>query len=372
MRADIVVVGSGIAASAALLSLSQQGLSATQIAPPEKSSDTIGETLSYSANRILKELQLWDAFLERRYLVHDLVFSAWEESSLTQQTRFSNTEGSNWSIDRRDFEDFLRVQSDRGHHQRLLNKVQRCSQAADCLRLELDHQQTLDARFVIDCSGRAAVIGRRLNTRHRIDNMLCYYSFIKQIDTEVEPTVGIMIEAVNNGWWYSAILPDHRMIISFYTYADCVPTHLNRDLRAWQTLIEHAPLTCQRIESAGYAALEAPLASDAGMLIQTEAPGNNWVAAGDAFATLDPLSSHGMTQALWSGWKAAEASVQSIRGNHSGVERYQQTMTQAMQAYQTELVQKYQSVSRFAEQPFWQRRVSLTFPTERVPEKAET
>lgn len=372
MRADIVVVGSGIAASAALLSLSQQGLSATQIAPSEKSTDTIGETLSCSANRILKELQLWDAFLDRRYLVHDNVFSAWEDPSLMRQTRFSNTEGSNWSIDRKDFEDFLRAQSDNGHHQRLLNKIQRCSLVGDSVRLELDNQQTLDARFVIDCSGRASVIGRRLSSRHRIDNMLCYYSFIKQIDTEVEPTVGIMIEAVNNGWWYSAILPDHRMIISFYTYSDCVPSHLNRNLQAWQILIDHAPLTRQRIESAGYAVLDSPLVSDAGILIQEEISGKHWIATGDALATLDPLSSHGMTQALWSGWRAAEAAVQSIRGDHSRVVRYQQTMTQAMQAYQTELIQKYQSVHRFAEQPFWQRKVSLTFPTERVPEKAET
>lgn len=372
MNPDIVVVGSGIAASAAMLSLKQQGLSATHIAPPEKLSDKIGETLSCSANRILKEFQLWENFLDRGYLVHDLVFSAWEEPFLTRQSRFSNTEGSNWSIDRRDFEDFLRAHSDNGYHQRLFNKVQRCSVVSKGLRLELDNQQTINAKYVIDCSGRAAVIGRRLGTRQRLDNMLCYHSFIKQIDLEIEPTVGIMIEAVKNGWWYSAILPDSRMIVSFYTYSDFVPPHLNRDLQAWKLIIDQSPLTCQRIMSAGYAVLETPTASDAGMLIQTEASGNHWIATGDALATLDPLSSHGMTQALWSGWRAAEAAVQSIGGDHSGVERYKQTMNQAMQSYQAELVKKYQSVHRFAEYPFWQRRVSLTFPTQRVPEKTKT
>lgn len=371
MNSDIVVVGSGIAASAAILSLKQQGLSVTQIAPPEKSSDKIGETLSCSANRILKELKLWEAFLERGYLVHDLVFSAWEEPTLSQQSRFSSTEGSNWSIDRRDFEDFLRAQSNNGYHKRLFNKIRHCSSIEGGIQLELDNKQTLNVKYVIDCSGRASVIGGRLSARHRIDNMLCYHSFMQQIDIEIEPTVGIMIEAVNNGWWYSAVLPDDRMIVSFYTYSDFVHPHLKRDLRAWQLIIDQAPLTSQRILSAGYAAEDAPLVSDAGMLIQTEVSGEHWIIAGDALATLDPLSSHGMTQALWSGWRAAEVAVQSIRGDHSGVERYKQTIKDAMQAYQTELIQKYQSVYRFAEYPFWQRRVSLPFQTVSVSEKVE-
>jgi|GEM_PF-5765511 len=54
----------------------------------------------------------------------------------------------------------------------------------------------------------------------------------------------------------------------------------------------------QRIQSAGFSAMAAPAASDAGMLIQSEISGEHWVAAGDAMASLDPLSSHGMTQAL--------------------------------------------------------------------------
>lgn len=223
---------------------------------------------------------------------------------------------------------------------------------------------------MIDCSGRAAVIGRRFSPRHRIDHMLCYYDFLEQSDRDVEPTIGIMIEAVENGWWYSAILPDNRMIISFYTYPDLVHKHLNKDLVAWQSLIKHAPLTCQRVVSAGYAVMAPPLASDAGMLIQEDISGSHWVVAGDALGTLDPLASHGMTQALWSGLRAAEAYVKSIHGEHSEIEKFEQTVTQTMQAYQTELIQKYRSVHRFSERPFWQRRRSLVFQRKKEPEKS--
>ncbi|MEY3628527.1 MAG: hypothetical protein RLY91_293 [Pseudomonadota bacterium] len=361
MKTDIVVVGSGIAASAAMIRLQQLGLSATQIAPVEKSSDRIGETLSYTANQLLKQLQLWEAFLARGYLAQDLVFSAWDQPTLTRQSRFSRSQGSTWSIDRDDFEDFLRMHSANDRHHRLFKKIKTCSQTTDGLLLDIDDHLPLQAGFVIDCSGRSAIIGRRLSRRHRIDNMICYYSFIKQSDTEIEPTVGIMIEAVENGWWYSAILPDRRMIISFYTYPDLVHQHLNRDAQSWRSLIDQAPLTQKRIESAGYCAVEAPLASDAGMLMQSESSGRNWISAGDAFATLDPLSSHGMTQALWSGCRAAEACMNSIHGDHSEVDKFEQTVTQAMQAYQTELITKYQSVKRFARYPFWERRGSLDF-----------
>ena len=105
--------------------------------------------------------------------------------------------------------------------------------------------------------------------------------------------------------------------------------------------------------------MDAPLASDAGMLSLTEISGEHWIAAGDALASLDPLSSHGMTQALWSGCRAAQACIKSLQGDQFGVELYRQTIAQAMKAYRTELLQKYRSVHRFAELPFWQRRGSL-------------
>lgn len=372
MNADIVVAGSGIAASAAMLYLRQSGYSVIQIAPPEKASEKIGETLSCSANRIIKELGILELFLSRKYLIHDTVFSAWENSSLTRQSRFSAGEGSNWSIDRRDFEDFLRSHANHSHQRRLLNKIQNCSENVDGLSLELDDHTVIQARFVIDCSGRSAVIGRRFSQRHRVDNMICYYNFIKQSDTEIDPTIGIMVEAVAYGWWYSAVLPDNRMIISLYTYPDLVPQHLNRDLKAWLSVVYQAPLTSRRVESAGYLVQEAPVAVDAGMLIQEDISGRHWVAAGDALVSLDPLSSHGMTQALWSGCRAAEACIKSINGDYSAIDQLRQTMSLAIKAYQTELLQKYRSVQRYAEEPFWKRRGSLIFPMEKAPGKAGT
>lgn len=361
MNASIVIAGSGIAASAVMLYLQKNGFQATQIAPLEKRADKIGETLSCSANRILKELDIWDVFLKQEYLINDQIFTAWESPILRRQSIFSNSDGSNWSIERNDFENFLRLRVDNGHHRRLYNKVQNCRNIPHGIELELDDHQSIETDFLFDCSGRSGIASRRFGRRQRIDNMICFYSFLTQIDTDIEPTVGIMTEAVKNGWWYSAILPDNRMIVSFYTYSDLVTHSISKNLQAWRVLIEKAPLTCQRIESAGYSVLTTPSASDAGMVIQSEVSGEHWIAAGDAVGSLDPLSSHGMTQALWSGCRAAQAYIKSMKGDPSGIVQYRQTLTQAMFAYQTELIQKYRCVDRFADHPFWQRRVSLNF-----------
>lgn len=366
MKAEFVVIGSGIAACAAMLYLKQCNQDVLQIAPQEKQTPKIGETLSSSANRLLKELQVWDAFLEQGYLVSDTVFSAWQEPTLHRQSKHSPTQGPNWSIDRNGFETFLRQQCSSDSSLRYFNKVRNCHPSEEGFELELDNQLSVKTRFLIDCSGRAAVAGSRLGKRYRIDNMLCFYNFLSQTDTDVEPTVGVMTEAVSNGWWYSAILPENKMVLSFYTYPDLVNEHLGKNIDAWIKLMNDAPLTCERIHSAGFSVTEPPLTSDAGMVIQTEMSGERWIVAGDAMASLDPLSSHGMTQALWSGLRAAQAMMKYKAGDRSLIQELDETMTQALAAYQIELRQKYQQVGRFAEQPFWQRRVGLNDRNDRA------
>jgi hypothetical protein len=260
------------------------------VAPPAPShacGERIGESISPSANPILRELGIWPTFLAEAHLESQRSFSAWATPQLIAQSNqasgglHGSTHGQQFglSLDRRRFERFLWQKCELAHgperstqcqpqRQRCPAKVRAIANAQDGWCVQTDAGRTLQARFVIDCFGRAAVLARHLSVRHRADHLVAAYTFLTQLDTDVEPTVAVMIEAVAHGWWYSAVTPARQLVLALFSDVDLLSPHLPQDVAQWHVLVQPAPYTWQRVTSAGYALAgdDAPLAEYADTL----------------------------------------------------------------------------------------------------------
>ena len=78
--------------------------------------------------------------------------------------------------------------------------------------------------------------------------------------------------------------------------------------------------------------------------------GPGWLAIGDAATALDPLSSHGLGNALFTGMRAADAIAS---GNFDDYERAVDKMWNVYVSRRREL---YASERRWPSSPFWSRR----------------
>jgi len=153
-------------------------------------------------------------------------------------------------------------------------------------------------RFTIDCSGRAGVVARQ---HRRIDHRYRTVAFCGEWSGEwdAEPTHAL-VEAYDNGWAWS------------------VP--LNRNLRHLAFMVDHgeqrggavkayrAELTKTRVFRRLFEAstLEGePWANDASLYCANRYAGIDYLFAGDAGCTVDPLSSFGVKKALISAWMGA-------------------------------------------------------------------
>ena len=224
-------------------------------------------------------------------------------------------------------------------------------------RLELRDGRECTADFLIDCSGRRALVSRRAGERVRDDRLVAAHAFLDQVDTGIVPTPGSMTESLADGWWYSSILPNGQMWVAWFTDADLLPRGSTRDQRIWQTLLADSCYTARRIESAGYG-LEHPVrVTGAAGERAVRFDGEAWVAAGDAALCFDPLSSHGMTSALWSGQKAARAVVEALAGDREPMDVYNQTLDSAWHRYRRQKAAIYAVERRFSDSPFWRRRL---------------
>ncbi|GHD50689.1 hypothetical protein GCM10017083_24230 [Thalassobaculum fulvum] len=358
--ADVAVVGGGIAGAAACVALHRAGLRSLWIAPASASGgDRVGESLAPAARPILAELGL-DGLTERPgHRPANAAFSAWGTDRLVERNAIVHLEGPGRVLDRAGFEADLRAAAD-GSTGRCREQLAAVSCADGRWRLELAGGRSTTVRFLVDASGRASVVGRTLATSRRDDRLVAACAFLPHRDPKVEPTPATLIEAVEDGWWYAALLPDRRLSLAYFSDPDLLPRGLSRDLPAWQTSIAGSTYVSHWLADAGFDADRPPRLHSAGTTWLEPAAGTRdgagWAAIGDAAAAFDPLSSHGMTTALWAAARIGKVAAAWLGGDPEPLSAYAHAVAAGISRFRAQRAEVYGREQRFPDAPFWRRR----------------
>ncbi len=364
--ADIAVVGGGIAAIAAILRLRQTGHSPLWIAPAQKAGDLPGEHLSPAARPMLEEIgaaRLLDAACHRP---EQSVFSAWGSDQLAERSGIVHLEGPGTVLERAAFERDLRkfaIAFDAHPVEAHLTGLHR--DGAGWV-LEVDDGARLGrcgARFILDGSGRAAVVAGIHAPDHaarfRADQLVALCTVLSQEkDTGVEPTRATLLETVPEGWWYATLLADGRLVLNFYTDPDLLPREVTRDADVFRVMLERTTYVGRWLRDAEFSLDAPPDLVSAGTTWLAPATGEGWAAIGDAAAAFDPLSSHGMTTALWTGIRGADAAAARLAGDARPLAAYAEKVGQGVQEFLQSRAAIYAEERRFEASPFWLRRKS--------------
>jgi len=112
-----------------------------------------------------------------------------------------------------------------------------------------------------------------------------------------------------------------------------------------------------RIHDHRYATSEPPriIAADTSRL--DTITGAGWIAAGDAAASFDPLSSQGILTAIHSGMGAARALAGNLAGDESAISEYAARLDAIYSAYLRNQQAYYAQERRWPARSFWRSRV---------------
>ena len=356
IRVDIAIVGAGAAAAAAALTLAGSAYRVAIIAPPAERGDRAGESLAPGGIDLLAELGLAEAFAAGSHRPATVRYAAWGSALLAQSNPIVAAGDTGYVLDRPAFDRMLDDAIARTGLA-IAGTVETAQRSDDGWALRVSGGARMEARFAIDCSGRAAVVARECAVRRRADRLVACYGFVTQRCAEVEPTPATLIEAVEDGWWYATLLPDRRIALAFFSDPDRVPRGLARDARAWVQMVAGTRSISRWLESADYAIDAAPRIASAATTWLQPAAGERWAAAGDAAAAFDPLSSHGLTTALWSGRRAALAAAAMLDGDAGPLSHYADDLDAAIRSVLAARTSVYSREGRFVHAPFWKRRL---------------
>jgi len=358
IEVDVAVIGEGPAGCSTAIGLADRGLQVAMLAKADKTRDKVGESLSPGAGRVLRQLGVWEQFVADGHRPCYGNRSAWGGTEVRRYDFLSDPRGHAWHIDRRLFERRLVERAEQASVIRISPGLPaRVGRDRGRWRLSLrPGGQEVSARFVVDATGRRSCFARRLGSIRLVrDRQVALVAFLStdRVPPEDRTT---LIEAVERGWWYSAILPDERLVVSLQTEPDLIEREMLERQRGWPSLLAEASLTQSRVGDCGYTLTGRPriVAAAAGRL--DVCSGQDWLAVGDAAMSYDPLSSHGMTVALLAGLDAAAAAASALDGDCHALPAYSAMLGRVYSDYDALRHAYYRSETRWPGSVYWGRR----------------
>ncbi|NER36031.1 MAG: NAD(P)/FAD-dependent oxidoreductase [Oscillatoria sp. SIO1A7] len=363
---DVAIIGGGPAGTALALTLCLY--SKLTVAVIEKTAyDNIrtGEHVSASLLPLLSYLQVKEPFLADSHVPVYNVAAIWGHSELHSRSSILNQMGEGYLLDRGKFDRMLAEQvACKGGQLYMQTKCVEGEPLAGGgwkLFLEdgLGESFELESRYLVDATGRQARISKRLGAMSLVWDSLVGISAFLSFESDRSPAEEVLVESIPEGWWYSAWLPDGKLIAVLMTDIDIMRQGKLHKEEQWVELLSKA---CHTKHRAREGTLVYPLAvKPAHSHILDCAVGEDWMAVGDAATAFDPLSSMGIGHAITSGCDAAVALIEYLSNNKDELlKQYQKALERNFDNYLGIRYRYYALENRWLDLPFWQRRTQLT------------
>jgi flavin-dependent dehydrogenase len=361
MEFDVAVVGAGPAGAAAARRLAQHGRRVVLVERSRFEAPRVGESLAPATQPLLVELGVWPQFMALSPLASYGTRSVWGSAEAQEHSHLINPYGCGWHVDRLAFDRMLAEAAVMAGAELRCGTALASCEAADDGRwlLRLNHAgdpTPLRARVLIDATGRAAHLARWVGAQRIVfDRLVGVATLFGDIDTSREGY--ILVETTPDGWWYSAPVPQDRMMAMLMTDGDlCGRASLSARIR-WRQLFACAPKTFARVS--GTVLWGPRVFSSLSQRLRRSEFDARWIAVGDAALAVDPISGSGVVRALRSARAGAETALALLDGKtRHAIEAYEADRDFECTTYLHERAQYYGVEQRWRESPFWHRRAA--------------
>ena len=351
---DVVVVGGGPAGCVTAKLLAENNLKVALINKNEKPSFVCGESLPPQATPVIRRLGLEPLLKNASHIVTTGNLSAFGSEKIVETDFIFSPYGLGWHLDRKRFNDDLfnlceniNVSILNAHKVDSLNKNNNdwTISLTNCDR----QVSSIKAQFLVDATGRNSHILKHLSIKTLIHDRLACRCVIYPNHNPANNNS--LIESAENGWWYSAGIPDYKRVIMYFSDTDCLEYKAMKNIKAFNANLNVTKHVKNNIDKGQD---NLPIMSFTAQSTQAEyVSGENWLAVGDAAISYDPLSSQGIWQALLG---AEMASKHIIDEFNSGESQYNHWITSQSKTYWKLHQQFYAQEQRWNHNKFWRRR----------------
>lgn len=358
IQAEVCVIGGGPAGAAAALTLARY--TKHRVVLVESScyeTPRVGETVSAGVVPLLSYLGAGSILANDVALPGFGNTAAWGGDQVIERNSIYTGRGQGLHLDRSRFDRALAGCLDNfGAASRTGTNVREVKRQDNGWTILLEGpggSEHLAVRIIVDATGRPARIARRLGAERRVADRLV--GLVCHLDLPDAPAVQTtLVEAVREGWWYTAPLPHGHAVAALMTDADLLRGLGMNSAQDFLTKLSATLHVSARL--AGARPRGEPRVFPAETHVLSQPCGAGWVAAGDASCAFDPLASLGIGYALTSGIQAARIANGWLRGDDSLAAAYPDDIARHVAAHSAQSREIYAAERRWPNAPFWLRR----------------
>ncbi|MFK7948452.1 MAG: NAD(P)/FAD-dependent oxidoreductase [Saprospiraceae bacterium] len=358
---DIIIVGAGPAGCASAITLAQHGLNVGLVDEINPHKPKVGESIPSAIKRLLTQLGINNIntiLNDDEYKPCVTNASAWGSEHWQYQDAILNPEGNGWHIDRNAFDAALYQYTIRNGVIPIKNQVKNVIDNDNYYTINLknntnENKTVLNTKWIIDATGRSSKVGRSLGFhKEKLSEQMAVIAWIK---TDKDKDFATRIKSVQNGWWYTALLPNQRRIAAFHGLVEDVQQLVHNSDR-FTNLFNSANLIKSTINNTQIINRVEGRNANFGKL--NVIANHRFLAVGDAAISFDPLAAQGIFFALYSGIKAGEVIAKSCENpNHQNkiIESYLNQIESVFQYNRKTLKLHYNNEVRYLDEPYWQK-----------------
>jgi flavin-dependent dehydrogenase len=363
LLADVAVIGGGPAGAAAARLLASWGQSVIVLARATRQ-PPLAESLPPSCVKLFDEIGVRAAVDRAGFIRATGNTVQWADRA--RRVEMFDRSALGYQVSRDKFDELLLAGAQvAGASVERDVSVREAEREGDVWRVQVDRAgaagaDTIRARWLLDCSGRAGVIARRGWRRSDSEARTIALAGIWERGDAwpLEDATHTLVESYANGWAWSVPVSASRRFVTVMLdpRVTTVPGRSELDA-AYDAELARTPALRSLVD--GALMVGAPWACDATPYSAARVAGDGALLVGDAASFVDPLSSFGVKKALASAWLAAVV-VHTALTDRSATDSAVELFTARELAMADHLRQGAAALARDAagahETPFWSAR----------------
>ncbi len=341
MSTDVVIVGNGISGLILSILLKEKNIDHVVLNRVEKRKTfELPETIPPSTLVLLESLNLLALFSKsasKTFGYHSL----WNSDSVTTDNFFNhNPYKHGLKLNKKKLlNDLEALVTDHVMHFNNLIDIDRSDENVT-VRIESNNvMQTITSRIIVDATGRNRAVLKHLGiTSESFDNQValsCHLPYFKHPQL-IHP---VFVESFENGWGIVSSLNERINGMTLYTKKGSLILPLLKDYRNWKDILSNTKLLKDFLTDDGNCKVVGGKANSSRA---SQIAGSNWLAIGDAAIAFDPLSSHGISNAIYCANSASNAIGSHMANNTIATfEDYENTVSQIFDEYLKQKLKLY-------------------------------
>lgn len=363
LQTDVLIVGGGPAGTSTALSLlTYSDLDVTIIEQSGLNGIRVGEQVNPSIFDLLDYLKISREDFENGSFISGYSHNAaWGSDRISTRESIFSTQGESLQLNREHFD--LHLMQEAAHRGARIFPKTRC---LDYRQLDNGHWEidlmhhskgefTIETRFLVDATGRQCHVSRKLGIgSQKFDDLLAVGAFLRLPEGQ-SIRQDVLIETVEDGWWYCAALPDQLISLTFFTDADIVKQKQLHKPENWNAHLAQTAFMKRKVQ--GAYAEDGTWVKNAFSQLTDCTLRNHFITVGDAACSFDPIASMGIGFAISSACHAARAIMDVANGHTETISAYQQGVQHIFNGYLGTKSHFYRKEQRWNQSLFWKRRL---------------